>query len=125
MLVTRASMIARADHDKSGRRMANGRGCNNQQLMGKRQRLAVVAGNKSERTVAGDERQKETVAMDKSVDTRTTARDDESRQRTMEQMEDNEAGMDGTTNHWRKISKDKWLAMRARGQWVAMGSKRG
>ena len=78
--------------------MKNSRGCNNQPLTGKQQRLAV-AGIKSKRTVAGNGRQKGAVAIDKSVDACTTARDDESRKQMTEQTEDDQAGMDSTTNH--------------------------
>jgi len=95
-------MIARADHAKSGRRMTNGRGCNNQEpSTGKQQRLAAVAGNESKRTVAEDGWRKGAVAINESIDARATAtaRDNESRQWTTEQTEDNKAGMDTTTNH--------------------------
>jgi hypothetical protein len=79
-------MIARADHDESGRRMTKDRGCNNQPSTVKWQRQAVV-GNKSKRIVAGNVRQKGVVASNESVDVDacTTAGDDESRQWTTEQ----------------------------------------
>ena len=69
--------------------MTKGRWCNNQSLTGKRQRPAV-AGNESERNVAGDGRQKGAVAINKSIVTPTMTGDDESRQQTTKQTEDGE-----------------------------------
>ena len=110
-------MIAQADDDKSGWRMAEGGGCNNQPLTGEWRRRA---------SVAGDGQRKGAAASNESVDARTMAGDDGIRQRTMEWMEDNKAGRDTTTNHQRENGYDKQrLAMRARGQWMVMGSKRG
>ncbi len=113
---SRGHLLALFLYDKSGWRIEDG-GFNNQPLPGERQRQAYVA---------ADWRRKGAAASNESVNAHTMAGDDGSRQQTMEQMEDNEAGRDTATNHQQKSGKDmQWLATRARGQWMAMGSKRG
>ena len=58
-----------------------------------------MASNKSKRTVAVNGWQKGAVASNENINACTMAGDYESRQRTMEQMEDDKAYIDAITNH--------------------------
>jgi len=111
-------VIARADDDESGWRITEGGGCNSQPLTGERRRRATVAGDGPRKGAAASKTKASTLARWREMMELGSGR--------WNGFEDDDAGRGVTTNHQRKSGKDKQrLAMRARGKWMAMGSKRG